>query len=288
MTTVVCWNIERSRKESWGDLREMDVDVALLQEAGKPPSDLCHLYSLDTLGDQDPWEPWEKEDFGRRPFGAAVAKLSNRVKVEWFKRVLPVRESPACDELPVSGMGTIAAARVWDLDSDQEPFIAVSMCANFLEPTVKSWWTGYSDASAHRIISDLSTFIGHKDPSRHRILAAGDLNIIYGATDNNSLALAARECTVFERMDALGLKFMGPQFPNGRRAEPTPSGLPTITGNVPTFCSRLRKQSPETAVNQLDYVFASKGFHKSVTVRAVNDIDEWGPSDHCRLLIEIK
>ncbi len=25
-----------------------------------------------------------------------------------------------------------------------------------------------------------------------------------------------------------------------------------------------------------------------VTVRALNDIEEWGPSDHCRLLIEIR
>ena len=263
MTTVVCWNIERNKTESWEKLREMDADIALLQEAGKPPDG---LYPPCILGGQDPWEPWEKHHFGRRPCGVTVAKLSNRVKVEWFKRVLPVRESPAYNELPVSGMGTIAAARVREIDSDREPFIAVSMCANWLKPAVKSSWKGYSDASAHRIISDLSTFIGHKTPSRHRILAAGDLNIIYGAKNNNRYALADRERTVFKRMKALGLKFRGPQ--------------------APTFHSN--RQTPATAEDQLDYVFASKGFHESVTVRAMNGVDEWGPSDHCRLLIEIK
>ncbi len=27
--------------------------------------------------------------------------------------------------------------------------------------------------------------------------------------------------------------------------------------------------------------------HEDVTVRAMNSVDEWGASDHCRLLIEI-
>ena len=43
----------------------------------------------------------------------------------------------------------------------------------------------------------------------------------------------------------------------------------------------------ETAQNQLDYVFASRGFHEGVKVRALNSADEWGASDHCRLLIDV-
>ena len=276
MMKVVCWNIERNKTLSWKELMQMGADVALLQEAGEPP------WGLDPpveLGCQARWEPWKKRHYGRFIHVAAVAKLSDRVEVEWFKRVLPFKE-PEYGELPVSGMGTMAAARVRERDSDREPFIAVSMCADWLQrhPTTgRSKWI-YSDASAHRIISDLSTFMGHKDPSRHRILAAGDLNIIYGATDSNRLALPARERTVFKRMKALGLKFAGPQYPHGRRAGP--SGLPEDTKNVRTFHTG----------DQLDYVFASKGFHESVTVHAMNgvDEDEWGPSDHCRLLIEIK
>ena len=43
-----------------------------------------------------------------------------------------------------------------------------------------------------------------------------------------------------------------------------------------------------TTVNQLDYAFASRGFHEKVSVLAMNEIEEWGPSDHCRLMIEVK
>ena len=50
----------------------------------------------------------------------------------------------------------------------------------------------------------------------------------------------------------------------------------------------LPGKNPATASNNhLDYVFASHGFHESVKVRAMNGVDEWGASDHCRLLIVI-
>ena len=105
------------------------------------------------------------------------------------------------------------------------------------------------------------------------------------ATDNNPLALPARDRTVTDRMNALGMEFLGPQYPAGRHARPTPHGLPPDTENVPTY--HTARQSPATAQNQLDYAFASRGFHESVTVRAMNSVKEWGASDHCRLLIEV-
>ena len=214
-----------------------------------------------------------------------VVKLSDRVEVEWFKQVSPISE-PAEDEIAVSSIGTIAAARV--VPQDAPPFIAVSMYARWMKPHPSAnsrWSVGYQDGSAHRIISDLSAFIGSTNPGTHRILAAGDLNMIYGATDDNRLALPARDRTVTDRMAALGMEFLGPRHPHGRRACPTPQGLPYDTKNVPTYYTVGR--SPETAQNQLDYAFASRGFHKSVKVRAMNSVEEWGASDHCRLLIEI-
>ena len=53
-----------------------------------------------------------------------VVKLSDRVEVEWFKQVSPISVT-AEDEIAVSGIGTIAAARI--IPRDAEPFIAVSM-----------------------------------------------------------------------------------------------------------------------------------------------------------------
>ena len=97
--------------------------------------------------------------------------------------------------------------------------------------------------------------------------------------------LPARDRTVTDRMKALGMEFLGPQYPAGRRAVPIAPGLASDTRNVPTYYTT--SQSPATAQNQLDYVFASRGFHESVKVRAMNRVAEWGASDHCRLLITV-
>lgn len=280
MTTVVCWNICK-RKAPWFELLEMDADVALLQEAGNPPSGLpsCVDTGSQTTGDQ--WN--DLVDYKSWPL---VVKLSDRVKVEWFKRVLPRFQLTSSDEMVVSDAGTIAAARV--IPCDGEPFLVVSMYSRWVRPhasTSTKWVAGYSDASTHRIISDLSAFIGDLDPSTHRILAAGDLNTVFGSADIK-MVLPDRDRMVFERMDALGLEFMGPRHPEGRQVVPTPYGLPENTKNVPTFYAPKAK-TPENAVHQLDYVFASRGFHNSLRVRALNDPMEWGSSDHCRILIEV-
>ena len=103
--------------------------------------------------------------------------------------------------------------------------------------------------------------------------------------DAPSLEIPVRDRACTDRKDALGMEFLGPRYPAGRRACPSPQGLPPDTGNVPTYYTT--SQSPATEQNQLDYVFASRGFHESVKVRAMNGVAEWGASDHCRLLIEV-
>ena len=149
------------------------------------------------------------------------------------------------------------------------------------------------DASAHRILSDLSAFVANADREPHRILAAGDLNIDYGADygwrERSDQRLWYARCrTIWDRMEALGLEYMGPWYPNGRRADTVPAHAPSDTKNVPTFYSdNTKESSPADAYNQLDHVFASRGFHESIRTRALNGVDEWGPSDHCRLLIEV-
>ena len=278
MTSVVCWNINAQLKP-WQELFRMDADVALLQEVKAIPKELPEDVAIPPNASG---EPWEADLYDRWPL---VVKLSNRVEVEWFRRVLPISETGA-NEMAVSGIGTIAAARV--LPEEGEALVAISMYARWIRPHVStrsSWKVGYADGSAHRIISDLSAFIGHADPSRHRILAAGDLNTMFGVTEENPLADPQRDQTIFDRMIALGLEFMGPEFPNGRQAETPIMGQPKDSRSVPTY--RKVGESSMIASTQLDYVFASRGFHKTIRTRALNGVDEWGPSDHCRLLIEI-
>lgn len=280
MIRLVNWNIGK-RDKPWRELHEMahreEVDVALLQEAGSPPGDLVDMTDFE----DDVF--WDRHLYDRWPL---VVPLSDRVKVERFRQVPPISDLGGRD-IGVSGIGTIAAAKVIPLGRPKAEFIAVSMYARWMMPhpsTCSSWRTGASDVSAHRILSDVSAFIGHEDPAKHRILAAGDLNMFYGAT-GRSLSLPERERTVWDRFKALGLEFLGPQVPHGRQASTTPADVPQDTRNVPTFYPPGK--SAAEARDQLDYAFASRGFHESVTVRALNEVEEWGSSDHCRLLIEV-
>ena len=282
MIRVVSWNIAK-RWPPWRELAEMarrgEVDVALLQEAGSPPGDLVHAlhYEDDVF--------WSRQLFDRWPL---VVRLSDRVEVESFRQVPPISELGESD-IAVSGIGTIAAARVTPRGRPaDDAFIAVSMYARYMKPhpsTGTSWAVGASDVSVHRILSDISAFIGHEDPSRHRILAAGDLNMIYGAT-GHTLALPEREKAAWDRMAALGLEFLGPQAPDGWQPSGPQPDVPLDSKNVPTWVRNGRP--PEEANRQFDYAIASRGFHERVKVRALNRADEWGPSDHCRLLIEVE
>jgi hypothetical protein len=131
-------------------------------------------------------------------------------------------------------------------------------------------------------LSDLSALT--TSPS-HRLLVAGDWNILYGYGEHGDVYFEKRYATVFERAEALGLRFVGPQFPNGRQADPWPAELPPDSLCAQT--SHHNRQTPLSATRQLDFVLASRTLAASVSVRALNGVNKWGPSDHCRLLIDV-
>lgn len=283
MIRVISWNIA-GRKAPWHWLAKMaerdEADIALLQEAKPPPEGLASPVCFEND------IHWDRSYYDRWPL---VVRLSNRVEVEWFRQVPPWSEIGERDigYIGSSGIGTMAAARVAPVGRPEQAFIAISMYARWTRahPSVGKKRRGiYADLSAHRILSDLSTFIDHIDPRRHRILAAGDLNLVYTTTSYGGHF--KRERTVWDRFDALGLEFLGPQAPNGRQPELLQPGTSADTKNVPTYYT-ARQRRAANAVLQLDYAFASRGFHEQVAVQALNGLEEWGPSDHCRLSIEI-
>ena len=270
---IVSWNIAQ-RLKPWHRLLELDADIALLQEAAKPPRKVAERVDVNP----GPWRTAGGD--GYRPWRAAVVRLSSRVEVDWIE-AKPIDEAGA-GEFAVSRAGTLAAAKV--TPPRGEPLVIVSMYAPWTRPhaSTGSGWI-VSDASAHRAVSDLSAFIGSQHG--HRIIAAGDLNILHGHGEHGSVYWAGRYGTVFSRMDALGLSLVGPQAPHGRQADPWPDELPPDSNNVPTYHST--RETPATATRQLDFVFASKALAASVQVRALNEPEEWGPSDHCMLQINV-
>lgn len=270
---LITWNIA-GREEAWNSLLDIDADVALLQEAKEPPVGVASAIEINLA-------PWVTVGAGKnRPWRAAIANLSHKYKTQWIESKSIDDANPG--ELAVSRLGTLAATML-SLHSGEE-VVVISIYA--------SWencheLTGsrliYADASVHRLISDLSVFIGQQ--TKHRVIVAGDFNILYGYGENGSPYWASRYETVFTRMSALGLKFMGPQSPNGRMTNPWPEELPPTSKNVPTY--HHNRQTPATATRQLDFVFASNSLSDRVRVNALNNIDDWGPSDHCRVEIEL-
>jgi len=65
----------------------------------------------------------------------------------------------------------------------------------------------------------------------------------------------------------------------------TGSRAPAGSLDVPTY--RTRRDDPSSGQRQLDFVFVSESIADSLTVRALNGDDKWGPSDHCRVLVEM-
>ena len=152
-----------------------------------------------------------------------------------------------------------------------------------------SWRRGYADAMVYRAISNLGAFIGHKDPATHRILVVGDFNLIHGAaTERNLLSLQERDRTVFGRLQLLRFEYMGPQHPNGRVASLTPEAFrqtrKTFQRNTiprPAPAARPRQQIGSTAY------LRRWGFHRNVRAHVLNEPEQSGSSDHCRIVIEV-
>ena len=304
MVKIVCWNIAMrcaSPGSPWEELERMrdheGADVALLQEVG--PGAAAQMDGA--LGGSDRHWDWDKCD--RWP---AVAKLSGNVKVRWFRPVSSMVREEKKNQIAISDPPTLAAACVTPLSEGKpsgEPFIVVSMYARSYRPhpiarnapnqePAKGVIREYADASAHRIISDFSGFIAHTNPANHRIIAAGDLNTIYEAREESRWETPVRAQTIFDRMNAIGMEFVGPRAGDGSKKADSPTDdVRPSTCNVPTYLSHQQmgnmRENGILSGNQLDYVFASRGFDESVRVHAMNGPKEWGPSDHCRIVIEV-
>lgn len=267
------WNMGR-RRDAWSIISgDETLDVVLLQEACRPQP-------------RSPWkttpattEPWRTAG-SDRDYCAAIAWRPERVQAT--PRALGSIESDNRSALRVSRPGTLA---VVDVDRGREPLTLVSAYGFWERPwsSRTTPWI-YADASVHRLISDISGLVDH--PRRHRIIVAGDFNILHGYGEHGNAYWRDRYATVFSRLTALGLEFVGPQSPDGRRPAKMPDELPPDSQDVPTF--HTSRQGPAGATRQLDFVFASSSIASRVQTRALNGVEEWGPSDHCRVEIEVE
>jgi len=271
---IVSWNIEHE-PEHWRKVLDLDADIALLQEAPQPSGSIARKVNA---GSNKSWVTDGSDGVSRR-FRTAVVKLpktpkTKNVKVKWIPCVRKEgegKEQLAKGQLPVTNLGTIAAARVQL--GDYGPMTVFSVYG--------LWQRGdergdgrrerYPDASVPAIMRDINRFVTQKNEQLHQYIIAGDLNFVRGRgrTGRDTSQDKRRSDGVFDQAKENGWEFIGPQDSNGK--------------NVPTYC---HKDSPARC--QLDYVFASKGSAEGVTAKAQNEPKQWGPSDHCRIWIDVK
>ena len=220
-------------------------------------------------------------------YQAAVLHRNANLHVEPVPEVAPLATA-RWDQFGLSTMGTAAAATIHYEGID--PMTVISVYCPWDGPGVK-WQRGsglmISEANAHRVVSDISMLAEVIDhPDDHRIVIAGDWNIVRGYGEFGSAYWARRYESVFERMEGLGFELCGPQAPDGGiQADPWPDELPVDSRCVPTFFHS--QSSPATATRQLDFVFASTAVAPAIRTWARNRPEEWGPSDHCIIQIEI-
>ena len=225
MVKIIAWNMAH-RHDAWRFLATSEADIALLQEASQPPTDVASKFDVDPA-------PWQT---GRSRWRTAIVRLSTRAELQWIE-AKPLAEARG-GELGVSRLGTLAAAIV--TPQMGEPFTAISVYGCWETPhAMTNGKFIYADASVHRLISDLSVFVSKR--ATNSLLVAGDLNILYGYGERGDAYWAARYETVFTRMKALGLLFIGPQAPAGRLAEPWPD---RTTAHKPQ-CSHLPHEAAD-------------------------------------------
>jgi hypothetical protein len=269
---IVSWNLH-CLTDLWDSLdRDLAIDVALLQEAPLPTSASPVILPSDR-------NDWATAGWKARRFRTAIAVFGHTCEVvEIPTAPLGLADH---DTLAVSCPGTITAAK---LTTPDETMTLVSAYAGWEHPIPyhEDGWI-YADASAHRLISDVAGLVDSQYD--HNIIVAGDFNILHGYGEGGSPYWGRRYQTVFDRMDAIGLPFIGPQYPNGERVGSAPEERPPESLDVPTF--RARHADPATATRQLDFVFASRSLRDRLQVRALNSLEEWGPSDHCRVTIDL-
>lgn len=254
------------RRAAWTALLNMSgVDVGLLQEASRVPRELQDQVEVD----QRLWEP-ECGNPGGYP--SVVARLSDRVTTRFVET-----RSISCaasHDFYTSEWGTLGAATVKPAaEGDAITVISMAPTYNYFTPESGSRTRYETIGSVHRLISDLARLVGR----RSRVIAAGDWTINRGWSSQPAPVWNEREAlhfrTAFDRMTALGFRHLPPE---GRKNE---------RGEAVTFVPI--GATPEQAFAQLDFVFATENIADRVSVLALNQPDEWGPSDHCRIEINV-
>ena len=253
---IVSWNMQNKR-DSWKFLVEQhqDYDFAFVGEACVPPPSVRRI--ADASGWSIPYETWNLQPGEKRK--------------KYRQEVLDIRGGRLLDRLDRHEVVEAANPslppkhdqifrrwhRVAIVTNGDEQYCLVCVVS------------GHSQAqSLPLLIGGVRTTLARHgyDPVIPTIVA-GDL------TTNEQ-----KSPEMFARMSEIGLPWAGPDG----------ASYIHVSGRKPH-----EREEPESATRRLNHAFVSRDLHDRVVVTALNNPDEtssefWGPSDHCRISIEVR
>lgn len=252
---IVSWNMQNKR-ESWRFLvaRHQDYDFAFVGEACVPPWDARR--SANAAGWNIPYETW-----GLQP---------GETRRMYRQEVLGIREGWAIERLDrnevVDAASPTMPARV---DRIFRRWHRAAVVRNDeVELCLVCVVSGHSQAqSLPSMITGVRSVLEMQGLNRAMpMIVAGDL------TTNEQ-----KSADMFARMAEMGMSWAGPREPNYIH----------VSGRKPH-----EREIPAKATRRLNHAFVSLDIQERVSVTALNSPDEasndyWGPSDHCRIVIEI-
>lgn len=252
---IVSWNMQNKR-DSWRFLvdQHQDYDFAFVSEACVPPQSARRIA---TASDWNiPYGTWDLQPGEKRKrYRQEVLGIRGGWRLERLDRHEVV---DAADPSLPSKHDHIFRRwhRVAIASNADEQYCLVCVVS------------GHSQAqSLPLLIAGIRAVLPRHgyDPAMP-IIIAGDL------TTNQQ-----KSPEMFARMSEIGLPWAGPSGANYIH----------VSGRKPH-----QRETPETAYRRLNHVFVSEGLIDQVSVTALNEPNEkhpnwWGPSDHCRILIEI-
>ena len=192
----------------------------------------------------------------------------------------PMHETTGNADLAVSREGTMTVA---DVSSKAGRSSRRSPCTQSGSGPSGVTSPCWADGSAHRLLSDLTPLLW--DQRRHPVLIAGDWNILYRYGEHGDAAYRDGYATVFDRAEALGLRLWGRSIRMDVARSPGPLNFqPTAPACrlISTRNKGQRRRAGSSTSSSPPSQVADR-----VVVRAMYGVDEWGRSDHCRILIDI-
>lgn len=252
---VVVWNVA-NRLEAFDALSSLEPDVALLNEASRPPA-ATGVWLDATVGRDGKRRPWSAAVLSPHP----VAEITD-ARPSWRGSERNIPFVPSRPGSWIAASVEVAAGMT---------VTAVSLYGLLDE---------FSDASVHRSLSEVSPLV---DDSRYRahVLIGGDLNTWSGWPASEPAL--ARDINLLQRFEALGLvDCLAAKRPAGR--------LPDCTCTLGEDCThtrtRLDPRAPEIPY-QIDYLWASAALASRLrSCRALATSEWFAISDHAPIVAE--